>query len=189
MPLLKVLVSSLLLVFAATAFAIPGQVLLIRHAEKPADDRDPHLSARGRQRAQALVTVLTRGPLVGSYGPPAAIYAAAPKRDDGSLRSIETVTPLAQALHQRIHDGFDANDEKKLAREILAEPTYAGKTVLVAWAHDELPKVAEKLGVQDPPRKWKKKRFDRVWRITFTAGGKARLDDLPQKALPGDQAD
>lgn len=167
------------------ALARPGQVLIIRHGEKINDD-DPHLSPRGKQRAQKLVRFFQKDESVTEYGPPVAIYAAAPKRQGGSLRSIETVTPLAEAMRLKVIEDYTADDFKKLAKEILEERAYDGKTVLVSWAHDEIPKVAKYLGVHPKPDDWEKGAFDRVWKITFRKDGEAKLKDLPQDLLPGD---
>lgn len=170
---------------SAAAFARPGQVLLIRHAEKGSDS-DPHLSEKGRLRAQKLVNFFINNRAMNEYGPPVGLFAAAPRNHDSSLRSIETLTPLSKALQVAINVDYEADELKKVTEVILKSPRYEGRTVVVAWAHDELPELAGRLGVDDPPRKWKKKRFDRVWKITFRPGRGAKLVDLPQELLPGD---
>jgi broad specificity phosphatase PhoE len=65
----------------------PKTIFIIRHAEKPNDAGDPHLSERGRRRAAALP----------GYPFPelAAIFAATATSE--SARPVETITPLAAA--------------------------------------------------------------------------------------------
>lgn len=167
------------------SFATPAQVLLIRHAEKPEDDNEPNLSARGKERAEALVSVFTSNPAMLEFGKPVAIYAAKPK-EGGSVRSIETVTPLAKHLGVEVRAEYMADEVKDAAKEILKKRSYDGKTVLIAWPNDEIPKFARKLGAEDAPKDWKKKVFDRVWKLTFSADGSVQFANIPQKALPGD---
>ena len=82
--------------FSSTSWATPAQVLIIRHAEKPASG--PDLSPQGYQHAQELVSYFESNPEVTQYGRPFAIYAMANNSADSGLRPIETVTPLAHAL-------------------------------------------------------------------------------------------
>lgn len=167
----------------SVCWAQPSQVLIIRHAEKPANDKDPHLSARGQERARALVGFFTTDPTVTQFGFPVAIYAGAPKHSDGSLRSIETVTPLANSLAMEINARFKSDEVSGLVDEILNDRQYEGKSVLVAWSHDEIPKMAFLFGAQSAPTRWSGKVFDRVWKITFTQKQSPKFEDLPQNIL------
>lgn len=72
----------------------PGRILLMRHAEKTRDTSDILLSAEGTECAWRLVTYIPQ-----MFGRPDFIYAAA--RSKRSIRSIETVTPLAPLLASR----------------------------------------------------------------------------------------
>ena len=63
-----------------TPLARPAQIILLRHGEKPADESNPHLSAEGRARAQALVSFLTTSPGLMTNGLPVALFAAQPTR-------------------------------------------------------------------------------------------------------------
>ncbi len=40
----------------------PAQIILIRHADEPADPEDPHLSPAGVKRAERLVSFITTDP-------------------------------------------------------------------------------------------------------------------------------
>jgi broad specificity phosphatase PhoE len=176
---------SLLFALAAVAGAQPRQVLLIRHAEKPANDADFHLSAAGKKRADALPELFRKSD--GRPDPlpkPDFIFAATNSRH--SHRPVETVTPLARSLKLPVDTRFENDDEVRLAKELLTNPRYEGKTVLVCWHHGHLPELARKLGVAKVPEKWKDGVFDQVWVITFDEKGKASLAGQAQKLLAGD---
>jgi hypothetical protein len=72
-----------------------------------------------------------------------------------------------------------------LAKRILDDPAYDGKTVAVCWVHDYLPQIAEAFGVMPRPAPWPSSVFDRVLVITYR-GQQAFLTSLPQNLLPGD---
>ena len=98
---------------------------------------------------------------------------------------METVQPLARAVHEKVLDEYADADFAKLAHELLTDPKYSGKTILICWHHGEIPTLAKALGANDAPDKWKGEEFDRVWELTF-ADGQVRFKNLPEKALPGD---
>src|SRR5262249_6204823 len=176
-----------------------SQGLIIRPGENLGDpnkddDGGPHLSIRGSARATALPSLFV--PIApqldckleheakkfkGLYQPvplkgkaarflqPNFIFAT--KGSKHSNRPVETVTPLSVAVSLAIDDGFADNDSAitKMANTILQNASYAGKVVLICWHHGKIPKVANALGVSNPPN-WDGKVFDRVWQITFPKG-------------------
>jgi len=160
----------------------PHIVLIIRHAEKPepaaTGEKDPNLSPRGYQRADALAKVIPD-----RFPKPDILIAT--KRSKGSNRPVETITPLAKALNEEIASTYNDDEVDQLAHELLTADKYTGKTVLIAWHHGKIPALAKALGVKDAPDQWPAEFFDRVWEITYT-GDTATWQDLPQKALPGD---
>ncbi|MDA8130091.1 MAG: histidine phosphatase family protein [Elusimicrobia bacterium] len=190
----KTLLASLLaLFFSAAAFAAPAQVILIRHAEKP--EYGSELSPEGRKRAEALVWFFQTNTSVTRYGTPAAIYAAAPKHEDSSLRSIQTVTPLANALKMEINTGFTRGQTHKIAADIMENPAYRGRMVLVCWQHTNLVDIVHELAAYSNtaqavldtlPTAWPDGAFDRVWILDFHYGRVAAFRDIPQNLLPGD---
>jgi hypothetical protein len=161
------------------------QVLLIRHAEKPPDEAmSVHLSLAGTKRAEALPELFMKSnnrpdPL----STPQFIFAT--KNSKHSHRPLETVTPLARKLNLAVNTDFADDDFAKLADEILKNPRYADKTILICWHHGTLPQLARKLGTGDAPAHIKGSVFDRVWKIEFN-GEKASFSDRPQRLLPGD---
>jgi len=156
--------------------------MIIRHAEKPEEstggEKDPNLSKRGFERADALAKVIPDHF-------PKPDFLIATKKSKGSDRPAETITPLSKALNETIEATEKDDDFAKVAQEVLTDPKYDGKVVLIAWHHGKIPELAKALGVTDAPEKWNASVFDRVWQITYE-NGKANWKDLPQKALPGD---
>jgi len=183
-PLGIALVSLFGLSCAPTALARPAQIILLRHAEKPAEEANPHLSAEGRARARALVSFLTTTPGLITNGLPVALFAAQPTRHGHSLRTHETLEPLAKQLKLRIQSPYPAKDYPALARHLLRHSAYDGKVVVVCWVHEYLPEFAAALGVSPTPAPWRGNVFDHVWVITYR-DGEATLTSLPQK-LPAD---
>lgn len=162
------------------AYGQPAQVIIIRHGEKP--DQGDDLTVKGRERAAALVPFFEDS----ERPQPAAIYALSPNEEHHSRRCLETATPLALAMKLTLKT-FHHSDYAKMVKEILASPEYDGKLVLICWSHKEIPGLARALGVDNPPH-WRGPVFDRLWVIKFS-GGKATLQDLPQRLLYGDSAE
>ena len=167
------------------SLARPAEVILLRHAEKPSDESDVHLSETGKKRARALVQFFTNASALMTNGPPAALFAARPVSRSHSQRPQETLKPLAEHLKLPILTPHTATEFAGLAKKILKDPAYQGKTVIVCWVHDFLPQLAEALGVKPRPGPWKGSVFDRVWVISYR-DHQALLATLPQKLLPGD---
>lgn len=183
------------LALAAQAFAAPAQVILIRHAEKPEIGNE--LSEKGFRRAEALVKFFQGAPAVTQRGTPYAIYAAAPKNEDSSVRSIQTVTPLARALGKTVNTEFTRGQTHKIAADIMENPAYTGKMVLICWQHGHIAEIVRELAAYgassaDPqvslPAAWPGEAFDRAWILDFYRGKVVSFMDIPQRLLPGDSA-
>jgi len=162
------------LVSALAPIPRPAQIIVIRHADKPADQNDPHLSPLGVARARDLVGFITTDAAMTKFGAPVAVFATKTTRDNDGQRTQETVAPLAAALKLSVQTPFLGKDFAALARQILANPAFAGKTVLICWNHVVIPELVAALGVSPPPPKWKGSVFDVVYVITYQ-GGKATL--------------
>ena len=171
----------------APAFAAPAQVIIIRHGEKPPSG--PDLDEQGYARAQALVGFFQNNPAVTQFGTPAAIYAMDPKGPNGSMRAIETVTPLAQALGQSIDTDYKRKDIPQLVQDILGNPAYDGKMVLICWEHSVIPDIVDAFGWTSAPQSWAGSSFDRAWVLTFTGDRVTDFVDVPEHVLPGDSPD
>jgi hypothetical protein len=156
--------------------AVPAQVILIRNAESSPDSSA--LSLKGRERAMALDPFFQGTPSVLFYGLPTAIFA--------HESSKETVTYLSSAINIPVLE--DCSNAGELANELLNNPDFEGKMVLVCWPQEQLADLATKLGAKKAPKKWSKDSFDRLWTITFDERDKVVFNDLPQKLLYGDSA-
>jgi hypothetical protein len=185
MKLPGILIALLLAWFSQSAFSEPAQIILLRHAEKPDDPDALHLSREGQQRSQALVKFFTETHKLTKFGEPYALFACRATRRGHGQRPQETLTPLAKYLHTSIQTPYLSEDYKKLAKSILHNAKFKGKTVVICWVHEYLPEFAAALGVDPQPAKWKDSVFDQIYLITYRQG-KADLDEIWQKLLPGD---
>jgi hypothetical protein len=154
--------------------AAPAQIILMRHAEISSDN--DALSLKGRQRAMALEPFFRGHPSVLFHGLPSAIFA--------SHISKETVEPLAASLNMSVQDTFQ--DPQALADELLTNPDYEGKMVLVCLPNNHLPGLVKMLGIQKGPKKWGANSYDRLWTLTYNDKDQVSFNDLPQKLLYGD---
>jgi broad specificity phosphatase PhoE len=177
-----------LVCFVGPALAVepPRCVLLIRHAEKPErEDMAVHLTAVGKKRAELLPELFVKSDQRPDPFPrPDFLFAAANSKS--SHRSVETTTPLAEKMKMKLHAEIKNEDFGRLAKEILGEAKFSGKTVLIAWHHGKIPEFARALGATDAPPTWSGKSFDRVWEIAYGPAGKVTFRDRPQALLPED---
>ncbi len=166
-------------------FASPAQVVLIRHGEKP--DQGNDLSEVGYQRAKLLPNFFNTNAIVKEFGPPIAIYAMAPSEEDGSLRPIETVTPLAESLDPKldIQKEYKKKDIEPLVSDILSNKSYEGHMVVICWEHHMIPKIVKQFGWKNAPQ-WDDNVFDRAWVLGFTDDQVSSFQNIPQNLLPGD---
>ena len=161
----------------------PAQIILIRHAEKPSDEANPHLAPAGVRRAANLVAFLTTDPVVTKFGMPVAVFATAMTKNGDGVRTQETIAPFAKKLKLPVQTPVIGKDYLQLAAAILSKNAYAGKTVVVCWNHEWLPALAAALGVSPQPPSWKGSDFDRVYIITYSAG-KATLTETTEVLGP-----
>lgn len=174
-------------------------VMIIRHAEKPDDPArwgltdegrpdEGALTIRGWTRAGALAELLAprRGEPPAGLGRPTAIYAPSPKHAGKGLRSMQTVTPLADKLGLHVNHRHGTGEEAALAAEILG---VRGVT-LIAWEHSAIAEIVKGLGAiaPAPPSEWAGHRYDLVWVFTRTGPGWS-FAQVPQLLLDGDSAD
>jgi hypothetical protein len=179
----------------------PPKIMLLRHAEKPPGSPPPHgvteegkyedesLTVRGWQRAGALAALLAtpdgvpRDPLLAE---PRFIFASTPSRRNGSRRSLETVTPLAERLCLRVNVSYARDDYEEMLEEVF---TCRG-VVLISWQHDIIPKIANHiLGDQTTaPQEWDTERYDLTWVFDRDPqSGLYSFTQAPQNLLAGDR--
>src|SRR5580692_12317348 len=104
----------IVLFVAQFSLSAPTQVIIIRHAEKPATGDD--LNAKGRMRAAALVPYFLEAPEVLEFKTPVAIYAQKSTEDHKSRRPVDTVKGLAKALNQELiqYPREDRSEERRV---------------------------------------------------------------------------
>jgi hypothetical protein len=178
----------------------PLQVLVFRHAEKPDQDNDPHLTSRGAARAAALPSLFLIPPTFPTKPAllPTPDFIFATQESKHSNRPVETVTPLAKALGDMpIHAKHKDEDYQAVVDEIFGKSKYAGKISLICWHHGKIPHLALAIlakakngdALKDQvPKKWDNAIFDRVWQITFDDAGTATFANRPQRLLFDDHA-
>ncbi len=162
--------------FAYDAPAPPLEILLIRHGEEDATGSSAHLNAAGRTRADQLPRLFPA-----RFASPDLLFAA--KSSKASHRSVETLAPLAAALHLSIDDHCDVAQFGTLARDVLSRADCSGRHLLICWHHSTLPELAAALGANHAPSKWPSAQYDHVWQLRLTAAGVA-FSDLPQGLGP-----
>jgi hypothetical protein len=158
----------------------PAIVYLVRHGEKLTDGQ-MNLSAAGFERARLLSQAFSSTGRRPDLPTPQVLFAAHVSAH--SNRSLQTLLPLAEALHLPVDDSFKNNDFEALATALLSGE-YAGKVVLVAWHHGKIPQLAAALGAKPPYDPWPAQVYDRIWRIDYIHG-KANIQDLPYP-MPAD---
>jgi broad specificity phosphatase PhoE len=116
---------------AVASSAGAGQtVILVRHAEKADQSKDPPLSEAGRARAGALAALLAKAGV-------AAVYASEYQR------TIQTAEPLAAALKLAVQT-IPAADSAGLADRLRS--CHADDVVLVVGHSNTLPDLMRRLG-------------------------------------------
>jgi broad specificity phosphatase PhoE len=153
----------------------PKQILLMRHAEKPDDPTDPHLSDAGRARAEKLADYVPKNPEVPDF-----LCASAPSKN--SVRPIETITPLSKKIGVSIDSTIADQDCPVLAQELLTDPKYDGKLVLICWHHGYLPELAFGLGAAgaNVPNPWDPNVFNLILNLDYSKGSKPTVTQITE---------
>jgi phosphohistidine phosphatase SixA len=143
----------------------PKMIMVMRHAEKPADPSDPNLTAAGKARAKRLATYIPE-----EFGKPDFIFAAAISTH--SARPYQTVRPLSKREKVGIDAKIADNDYGVLAQRLLTKKKYAGKSIVVCWHHGNIPSLLRVLGAPKGqyPNPWDHTVFDLILRLEFPDG-------------------
>ena len=183
--LFRIAVMALLLAFALPANArhhdrdgdAPGltgtTILIIRHAEKPADEATggPGLSPAGEARAQGYADYFLHFEVQGLPVKIDTLIASANSSE--SSRPRLTLEPLSKASGIPIQQPFADKDVKDLVRWLAdGQPN---RTVLIAWHHGKLPKLLEELGADPddllPGGEWPEDTYDWVIVLRYDNDG------------------
>jgi hypothetical protein len=151
----------------------PATILVLRHAEKPRNPLDLHLSEAGQRRAERLAAWLPE-----TFGRPDILFAAADKLL--SRRPRETLEPLAKATGAPLRHDVSGKHSEAFAGELLADPQYAGRRVVVSWRHKALPVLARALGASagECPDPWPGELYDPVLRFDYADGATPKVTAL-----------
>jgi hypothetical protein len=184
------------------------KIMIIRHAEKPQDSGPPFgvtaagdqdvesLIIEGWQRAGALACFFapTHGKLQDAKLATPQFLFASESKSGGSMRPIETITPLASklALTPKTH-------KKSNIDKVAADAMACGGTALICWQHEDIPSIANVIMENDTtvPQKWPGDRFDVVWVFDLivevgsdsTSSSSYTFSQVPQSLLAGDSPD
>ena len=144
----------------------PQCILVMRHAEKPADPNIPDLAPAGHARAEALAQYIPR-----AFGVPGAIFAAALSQH--SARSLQTVTPLSRVTGVPIDATIADQDYAVLASKVLSDVKLRGARVVICWHHGRIPSLMNALGASPGsyPDPWDQEVFDLILRVEFADSG------------------
>jgi broad specificity phosphatase PhoE len=146
-----------------------SMVLIIRHAENPADGHG--LSPRGEERAKAYINYFQNFAVDGKQREPEAVVVAADSKQ--SHRPRLTVEPFAKAAKLLIDDRFANKQPADLAAELRAN--YQGKVILVCWHHGQIPALLSALGATPesllPNGKWPRDVYDWAIMASFDENG------------------
>ncbi len=140
----------------------PSRVIVMRHAEKSGDKRDPHLSLAGRRRAEGLVQYIPE-----TFGQPQFLIAA--RTSSRSRRPVETLEPLAAALALEVRAKFNDTDSASLIGTLRGKKRYRGKLCVISWRHSELPALLAALGAPPDtfPKPWDETDYTTIIEVTY----------------------
>ena len=159
-------------------------VLIVRHAEKPESGK--HLSPAGVKRAQAYVGFFKSFAL--DSHPVKIDHLFAAHESKHSDRPRETLLPLSNALHLKIHSHFDLSECQQLADKVRR--TYSGETLLICWHHGAIPKLLKAFGVNPkallPGGKWPEDVFGWLIVLRYDQQGKLSAHVYNEGITPED---
>ncbi len=159
-----------------SANATPKEIMIIRHTDKLIQDEPgPALSAPGLARSISFAFYFLK-----RFGEPDFIIAADDEKITGkeiAIRSIQTVAPLANLLQERhpnqpypILHPYPSDNFQQLADDLLKQPMFNGKRVLICWSHQRIAKLTAALGVTDNIPDWPRPDYDTVYDLQFQSG-------------------
>ena len=150
--LLTVLALVLSMMLPSIALATPGMVYLVRHGEKAPDEKDPALTAQGRQRARNLAAMLGKTGIAHVFSTP-------------TNRTRQTAQPLAQASGLPVQE-YDPRAPRALVEKVRE----LNGPVLVVGHSNTLSELVRLFGGQ-PGAEIADNEYDRVYQLIPGANG------------------
>ncbi|MGD9561938.1 MAG: histidine phosphatase family protein [Pyrinomonadaceae bacterium] len=159
---MKPLIFLLVVLSAVTAATAQKKtILLVRHAEKVDESRDPELSAAGKERAERLVKAIGRFR-------PGAFYSTNYKR------TRATLAPLAAKRKKRI-ETYDARQPQALIDEIMKSKT---KRFVISGHSNTIPGLVNLITKKELFKNLEDSEFSVIWLIKLKDGKLRRLELL-----------
>jgi hypothetical protein len=147
-------------------------VLIIRHAEKPADKGQNGLTDVGERRAAAYAQYFRPFRDNGVSLTVTALFAGADS--EGSIRPRLTLEPLSKASGMALNTSVGTKDPAAMVASLRAQPH--GEVPLLCWRHGQIPALLTAFGASPqqllPNGKWPDDRFDWVLELRFDGAGK-----------------
>jgi hypothetical protein len=155
--------------------ALPGLankwVLVVRHAEKPADGTG--LTPAGEARAKAYVNYFTHYKTATGVNLKLSVLIAT-KDTKKSFRERLTLEPLSAATGLPLNLKYKEKDFNTMVSDLGATPQSGN--VLICWHHGGIPELVTALGSNGeamfPGGKWPADHFDYVIELHYDAQGK-----------------
>ena len=143
------------------------KIIIVRHGEKPKADLG-QLSCKGLNRSLKLPDYFHK-----NFSKPIAIFAPNPAvKNQGYnyVRPLATIEPTAIGLSMPVNTEVGYNEVDQLVSTLLADNDHTG-TVIVAWEHKNIVKVAHKLLDKfdniSPVPDWKENEYNMVFEFTI----------------------
>jgi hypothetical protein len=164
------------------------EVLIVRHAEKPADGK--LLNAAGVARANAYVAYFKNLKIDGQAVHLDHIFATAESKN--SDRERLTVAPLAKSLGLTVDDRYKNKAYGDLADDVRTHRY--GHELLICWHHGNIPAIVTALQGDSaklfPTGKWADDHFDWLVELHYDALGRIQPNKtklIHEHLMPGDQ--
>ena len=109
-----------------------------------------------------------------------------------SLRELQTVSPLANHITKMtkkdfpIYHPYAAEQYDQVASELLNNPEYQGKTILLCWDHYNIPHVVKALRVTQKFTPTAENVFDTVYVMHYTQDGTVKKFTVLENQYPVD---
>jgi 2,3-bisphosphoglycerate-dependent phosphoglycerate mutase len=137
--------------------------IIVRHAEKENNDKDPNLSTDGKLRAEALRNILTNVDVN-------AIYSTSYNR------TRQTVLPLANEKGIPIEEYPAQKPHKLLIEEILT--TNRGKTIVIVGHSNTVPEILKAIDSNSQNITINENQFDNLFIVYHSNDGNSKVLNL-----------
>lgn len=172
--------------FASSSYAIPREIILIRHADKLDQAQPgPFLSELGQARADMFKRYYMDKVNKGLF--PIPNYIITTKPTYASNREQFTVAPLVSELISQnlikqssllLNTYSHGDGLPELAKDLLKSSTFNNQVILICWHHGEIPKLLDKLGAVPLQPKLADDEYDTVYDIKFNVNGTSTMNVL-----------